>query len=53
MLDHYPTNAYEHEAGYLTLLHSVFAYGSQQMDRTGVGTTSIFGAQMRFDLRRG
>jgi len=54
LADHYPCcSRMENEAGYLGLLRWVFSYGSEQMDRTGVGTTSIFGAQMRFDLRRG
>jgi len=54
LADHYPCcSRMENEAGYLGLLRWIFSYGSEQMDRTGVGTTSIFGDQMRFDLRRG
>lgn len=35
---------------YETLLRHVFETGTQKTDRTGVGTRSVFGYQMRFDL---
>jgi thymidylate synthase len=41
------------EVQYLNLVRQVFENGERKSDRTGVGTLSIFGAQMRFDLRGG
>lgn len=38
---------------YLELLQRVLDQGEPQHDRTGVGTRSIFGYQMRFDLEAG
>jgi len=41
------------EQQYLDLLSRVLTDGDRRIDRTGVGTLSVFGAMARFDLSRG
>jgi len=38
---------------YLSLMRRIWEHGDERVDRTGVGTRSVFGAEIRFDLSRG
>ena len=38
---------------YLDLMRQVHELGTRKEDRTGTGTVSVFGYQMRFDLSAG
>lgn len=41
------------EYQYLDLIQSVLERGDERVDRTGVGTRSLFGSMLRFDLSQG
>ncbi len=48
----FPRN--EHwEWQYLDLMRRIWEHGDERVDRTGIGTRSVFGAQIRFDLTDG
>ncbi len=38
---------------YLDLMRRIWEQGDERVDRTGIGTRSLFGAEMRFDLSDG
>ncbi|MDP3907189.1 thymidylate synthase [Novosphingobium sp.] len=38
---------------YLSLMRRIWEQGDERIDRTGIGTRSVFGAQLRFDLAGG
>ena len=42
-----------HDLTYTNLLEDILSNGEDRGDRTGVGTRSVFGRQLRFDLRQG
>jgi len=48
------TQSVEHEeCQYLNHIDKIIKHGFKKNDRTGVGTYSLFGAQMRYSLRNG
>ena len=44
-------NNIEHD--YLKLLHDILSNGTKKQDRTGTGTVSVFGRQIRHDMKLG
>jgi thymidylate synthase len=47
------SNAAHPEWQYLDLMRRIWDHGDARIDRTGVGTRSVFGAQLRFELSDG
>jgi len=53
MIDPKTPSARHWEWQYLDLMRHIWEQGDERIDRTGIGTRSIFGPQIRFDLSRG
>ncbi|GHD10769.1 thymidylate synthase [Tianweitania populi] len=53
MLNRLPAAFTAPEQQYLDLMARVFERGDERLDRTGVGTRSLFGETLRFDLSNG
>ena len=49
--DHAPGRHWEWQ--YLDLMRRIWERGDERVDRTGIGTRSVFGPQLRFDLSDG
>lgn len=49
--DSFPVRHWEWQ--YLDLMRRIWEHGDERVDRTGVGTRSVFGAEIRFDLADG
>ena len=45
--------ATHYEQPYLDLMRRIWMQGDLRVDRTGVGTRSVFGTSLRFDLSDG
>lgn len=45
--------ALHYEWQYLDLMRRIWEQGDERVDRTGIGTRSVFGAELRFDLSDG
>ncbi|WP_374531543.1 thymidylate synthase [Novosphingobium sp.] len=48
-----PQDGQHWEWQYLNLMRRIWEQGDERIDRTGVGTRSVFGAEIRFDLAGG
>ena len=48
-----PTSSPTADAQYSALLRDTLENGAKKADRTGTGTRSVFGRQLRFDLAAG
>lgn len=52
-MNKFESNKNHEEYQYLDHIRNIMENGTKMIDRTGVGTMSIFGAQMRWSLRDG
>ena len=48
-----PSRSPHPEQQYLDLMARIWRHGDERVDRTGIGTRSVFGTQLRFDLSGG
>jgi len=46
-------NPHHWEWQYLNLMRRIWEHGDERIDRTGIGTRAVFGAELRFDLGEG